>query len=189
MRQRVFQPAPDEPGVESVVAVLDQDRAMRESQERAARVLELRCAYQHRAIDVVASSRVGVDRGAAVDKRVEEGQRAIQAKTLGADLEHEERRVARGLDIESDKLRLDEQRSAADLRRVDGDLLPGHELGSAARFQVERLGAHLAIARARLAHAISSPVKARRSSTATAYTMTPAAIGTATAKPSKFLSG
>ncbi|HKW69117.1 MAG TPA: hypothetical protein VJP81_00910, partial [Candidatus Dormibacteraeota bacterium] len=85
------------------MAVLDQDRALRKAQECAPRVLELRRPDEHRTVDVVSPPGVRVDRGAAVDEGVEEGQRSVKPKTLRADLQHEERRVARSLDVECDE--------------------------------------------------------------------------------------
>jgi hypothetical protein len=166
MRERAFQAAADEPRVERVVAVLDQYRPEGEPQKGAPRILELRRADEHRSIDVVALARVGVDGSATVDKRVEEGQRAAEAKALGADLQHEERCVSRGLDVEGDELRVLQRSLVADLGRVDRDLLPRHQLGRAARLEVERFGAHQrASARARRAQVISSSFSARSSST------------------------
>ena len=77
MRERVFQPAPDQPRVERIVAVLDEDRAVCEAQECAPGVLELRRADEHRAVDVMTPPRVWVDRGTAVDQSVEEGECAV----------------------------------------------------------------------------------------------------------------
>ena len=168
MLERALQPTPHEPGVERVVAVLDQDRALRETQEGAPRVFELRRANEHRAVDVVALASVGVDRRPAVDQRVEEGERAIEREALGPDLEDEERRVTGRLDVERDELRLREAGQRPQLRRVDGNFLPRHELCRPARLQVERSRAHRASASARLAQAISSPLTALRSSTAAA---------------------
>jgi hypothetical protein len=170
--ERALEAAADEPGVESVVTVLDQHRALGEAEERASGVLELRRADEHRAVDVVTLASEGVDWRPAVDEGVEERERAVQAKPLGADLEHEERRVACGLDVQGDELGVVKRRRAADLGRIDGDLLVGDEGRGAARLQEQRLGAfsfltHRASASARRAHAISSNVTARRSSTAT----------------------
>ncbi|HEY1420387.1 MAG TPA: hypothetical protein VGG90_06735, partial [Candidatus Dormibacteraeota bacterium] len=80
VREGAFQPAPDQPSVEGVVAVLDQHGPLRKTQETAARVTELRRTDQHRAIDVVPFLGVRVDRRATVDERVEEGQRPIEAE-------------------------------------------------------------------------------------------------------------
>jgi hypothetical protein len=166
--ERAFETAPDEPGVERVVTVLDEDRSVGEPQERAPGVLELRRSDQHRPVDVVAPARVGVDRSSAVDQRVEEGQRAGQLESLGPHLEHQEWRVAGRLDVQGDELRLVELCRVADFGRVDGDLLPGHRLRGAPRFEPERLGAHRATAIARRAQSISSLVTPRSSRTATA---------------------
>jgi hypothetical protein len=167
--ERTLQSPTDEPGVEGVVAVLDQDRALGEAKKRAARVPELGRADQHRAVDVVALARVGVDRRPAVDQGVEERERGVEAKPLGADLEDEKRGVAGRLDVEGDELRVVQGRRAADLGRVDCDLLPRHGLARAARFEEDRAGAHeRAMASARRAQRISSPVRPRRSSTAAA---------------------
>ena len=89
----------DEPGVESVVAVLDQHGTVSKTQEGTARVAKLRRADEHRAVDVVAPVGVRIDWRLAVDQRVEERQRAVQAEPLGADLEDEKWRVPRCLDV------------------------------------------------------------------------------------------
>jgi hypothetical protein len=167
MLERALQATADEPGVEGVVAVLDEHRALREAKKRASRVLEHRRADQHRAVDVVALFRVGIDRGAAVDQRVEEGKRLLEREAFGPELEHEERRVAGRLDVEGDELRLVERSLGPDLRRVDRDLLPRHRSGRAARLEEDRPGAHLAAVKARRAQTISSLVTARRSKRAT----------------------
>ena len=190
MLERALETASDKPGVEGVVAVLDEDGALREPEETASGVPELRRADQHRAVDVMALARVRVNRGAAVDERVEEGQRLLEREALGADLEDEKRSVAGRLDVEGDELRVLQRRVAGHLRRVDGDLVPRHELRSPARFQVQPLRRHdRAVASARRAHAISSPLSARKRSTATAYTAAPATIGMATSQPRTLLSG
>ena len=168
VRKRRLQAAADKPGVERVVAVLDQHGAVREAEEPATRVLELRRADEHRPVDVVTPARVRVDGSAAVDERVKERKRTIQLKALGADLQNEKWRVARGLNVKRDELSVVEAGLAANLRRVDGDLFPGHELRCAPRLQIERFGAHRASARARRAQAISSPLSARSKSTAAA---------------------
>jgi hypothetical protein len=168
MLERALQPAADKPRVERVVAVLDQHRALGKPQEASPGVLELGRADQHRAVDVMPLAGVGIDGRATVDQGVEEGQGGLQRETLGPDLEHQEGRVACGLHVEGDELGLVQRGLAADLGRVDRDLLPGDEVGGAARLEVERTRAHLASASARLAHAISSALMARRRSTATA---------------------
>jgi hypothetical protein len=130
-----LQAAADEPRVEGVVAVLDEHRALREAQERSARIAELWRPDQHRPIDVMALLGIWVDRCAAVDESVEERERAFEREALRADLEDQEGRVARGLDVEGDELGRVERGFATDLRRVDGDLLPRDELGRTARFE------------------------------------------------------
>jgi hypothetical protein len=166
MLERAFQPATDQPGVERVVAVLHEHRPLREAKECPSRIPELRRPDQHRAIDVVAPARIGVDGGAAVDKGVEERQRPVEPEALGADLEDQEGRITCRLHVEGDELGVFEPGLGAYLRRIDRDLLPGHGLRGAARLQVDRLGDHLASARARRAKAISSEVTARRTTEA-----------------------
>ena len=122
--ERTLQAAPDEPCVESVMAVLDQDRAVREAEEASPRVLELRGADEHRTVDVMPLARVGVDRRPAVDQGVEEGKSACKREALRADLEHEERSVAGRLHVEGDELSVRKRGPARDLRRVDCYLLP-----------------------------------------------------------------
>jgi hypothetical protein len=141
--ERTLQAATDQPRVEGVVAVLDQHCTLCETQECPPRVTELGRADEHRALDVVAAARVGVDGSAAVDERVEERQRAGKREPLSPDLEDEEGGVACRLDVEGDELRFIEARSRADLRRVDRDLLPRHRICGAAGFEENRPG-HLA---------------------------------------------
>ena len=74
MLERALQPPADQPRVERVMAVLDEDRSLGETEESPARVLEFRRPDEHRAVDVVALFGVRVDGCAAVDQRVEEGQ-------------------------------------------------------------------------------------------------------------------
>jgi hypothetical protein len=164
--ERALETATDEPRVESIVAVLDQHGAVSETQESTARVAKLRCADEHRAVDVMAPVGVGVDGRLAIDQGVEEGKRAVEPEPLGADLEDQERGVPGGLDVEGHELRIVKLRRRPDLRRVDRDLFPGHRLHGPARLQEERLGAHLESASARRAQSISSLVNPRRSSTA-----------------------
>ncbi len=168
MLERALQAASDKPGVERVVAVLYQHRALSETQEAPSCVLELGRADEHRAVDVVASAGVWVDRRAAIDERVEERQRAVEPEALSADLQDEERRVAGCLHVERDELGVIERSLGADLGRVDRDLLPCDRLCRTAGFEVEGLGLHQrASASARRAQAISSRLRARRSNTAT----------------------
>jgi hypothetical protein len=70
--QRALQSPAHQPGVEGIVAVLHEHRALGETKERPAGVTKFWCPDQHRPIDVVALLRVRIDRCAAVDKRVEE---------------------------------------------------------------------------------------------------------------------
>jgi hypothetical protein len=165
MLERALQAAADEPGVECIVAVLDEHRALGEAQESSARVPELGRTDEHRAVDVVSPPGIGIDRRAAVDQRVEERKRAVEGEALGAHLEDEERRVAGRLHVERDELRIVELRPMGDLGGVDCDLLPRHRLGRSSRFQKELTGrgTHLASASARRAQAISSPLSARSS--------------------------
>lgn len=167
MLQRAFQAAPHEPGVECVVAVLDEHRTLREPQEGTSCVLELRSTDQHRAVDVVPPSGVGIDGGSAVDERVEKRERLLEREALSSHLQDEERRVAGRLDIQGDELGVVQTRPAADLGRVDRDLFPRDKAASSAGLEVDLARAHRASARARRAHAISSRVTARSSSTAT----------------------
>ncbi len=117
------------------MAVLDEHGSLREAQECPARVLELGRPDQHRALNVVTPARVGVDGGAAVDQRVEKGQRAVELEPLGADLEDQERGVAGGLDVQGNVLGFLERGLRFQLRGVDRDLLPRHRLDRAARLQ------------------------------------------------------
>jgi len=77
--ERAFKASADQPRVERVVAVLDEHRAVGETQEGAAGIAKLRCADQHRAVDVVPPVRVRVDRRLAVHQRVEEGRAGRRA--------------------------------------------------------------------------------------------------------------
>jgi hypothetical protein len=167
VRQRAFEPAPDQPCVEGIVAVLDEDRALSKSKKSASRVAELGCSDQHGPVDVVALACVRVDRCAAVDEGIEEGKRAREAEPLGSDLEDEERRVACGLDVDSNEFGLVERGFRPHLGSVHCDLFPLHGLNRAARLEEHWLGGHGAMARARRASLISSGVTARKSRTAT----------------------
>jgi hypothetical protein len=168
--ERALQAATDKPRVERVMAVLDQHRAVRETKEGAAGVAKLRRADQHRAVDVVTPVRVRVDRRLAVHKRVEEGERTLEREALRADLQDQERRVARALDVQGDELRVIHGRLRAKAWRVDGNLFPQDRLDSPAGFEVKGLWAHLysvlACARARRAQPISSMVNPRSNTTA-----------------------
>ena len=144
MLEWAFQPPPHKPCVERVVTVLDEHGALRKAQESPAGVLEFRRADEHGSIDVVAPPRVRVDRCAAVDERIEERERTAELETLGADLEDEERRVARGLDIEGDELGVIEPRVRPQLGRVDRDLLPRHRPRGAPGLEVNGTRRHRA---------------------------------------------
>ena len=124
------------------MAVLGQHGALRKTQEPATRVFEFRRPDEHRTIDMVALARIRVDRSTTVDQRVEEGQRAFESESLGADLENQERRVAGRLHVEGDELGVLEWRAPADLRCIDRDLLPRDRLRGAAWLQVQRFSPH-----------------------------------------------
>jgi hypothetical protein len=166
VRERAFQASTDEPGIESVVAVLDQHRALSESQERPASVAKLRRADEHRAVDVMALVRVRVDRRLTVHKRVEKGQRAVEPEALRAHFQHQERCVSSGLHVQGHELRIIESGLWAEIRCVDRDLFPRHGLHGSARFEEERFWVHRVCASARRAQSISSLVNPRRSRTA-----------------------
>ena len=125
MFERALQSTADEPCVEGVVAVLDQDRAVSEAQKGPTRVSKLRRPDEHGTVDVVAPVGVGVDRRLAIDKCVEERQRPVKPEALCADLEHEEWRVTRRLHVQRDELSFIEPRVRSDLGSVDRDLFPG----------------------------------------------------------------
>ena len=166
--ERALEPATDQPRIEGVMAVLDQHGALRKAQESTPRVLEFRRADQHRPIDMMSPFRVGIDGRPAIDQGVEERQRAVEREPLGSQLEDQERSIAGRLDIEGHELRFLESCARPNLGRVDCDLLPGHQLSRATGLEVQRLGAHRVSARARRAHPISSPLRARSSRTAAA---------------------
>ncbi len=141
--ERAFQAAANEPRVESVVAVFHQDRALRKAQECAPRVPELGRTDQHRALDVMPPAGIGIDRGAAVDERVEERQRPREGEPLGPDLQHEERGVAGRLHVQRHELGVFEPGPRPDLGRVHGDLFPRHRFDRATRFQEYGFGGHV----------------------------------------------
>jgi hypothetical protein len=139
--QRPGQAAAEDPGVERVVAVLDQDRAPGEVEESPPGVAELGSAFEHVALDQVAALGVGVDRGSSVDEGVEKAQGAAEAKPLGADLEDQEGPVAGGLDVNRDELRLRQRRVGADRDQVGlGGRLPGDGFQRAARLESKNAG-------------------------------------------------
>lgn len=164
--ERAFQASTDEPRIESIVAVLDQHRALSESQERPASVAKLRRADEHRAVDVMALVRVWVDRRLTVHKRVEEGERAVQPEALRADFKDKERCVPSGLDVKGYELRFIEARLGAEIGCVNGNLFPRHGLDGSTRLEEERFWVHRVCASARRAQSISSLVKPRRRRTA-----------------------
>jgi hypothetical protein len=168
MLERALETATDEPRVEGVVAVLNEDRALGEPEKRPARIPELRRADQHRAVDVMALARIRIDGGAAVDQSVEEGKRAVETESLGTELEDQEWRVARRLHIDGDELGGIQRSLRTQVGCIDGDLLPGHRLRRAARLEKDRLLHQGAGARARLARRISSGVTAFSINAATA---------------------
>jgi len=85
--ERALEPTTDKPRVECIVAVLDQHCTLRKAQKSATRVLELRSADQHRAIDVVSLFRVWIDGRSAINQGVEKRERAVEGEPLGAQLE------------------------------------------------------------------------------------------------------
>jgi hypothetical protein len=123
-------PAQD-PGVEGVMAVLDQDGSPGEMEEGAAGVTELGRVDEHLPLDQVPSLRVGVDRRPGVNQGVEEAQGPTQPEPLGADLEDEEGPVAGGLDVDCDELGHLQRRLRAHRLEVVAtfDRLPGDQLG------------------------------------------------------------
>ncbi len=160
MLEWTFEPATDQPGIERVVAVLNENSALSEPQECPARIPELWRADQHGAVDVMALARVGVDGRAAVDQSVEERKRAIETESLGAELEDQEGRVARRLDVDRDELGILQPGQRTQLGCIDGDLLPRHQLRRIARLEEDRLRSHRASVNARRARRISSGVTA-----------------------------
>ncbi|HEX6548050.1 MAG TPA: hypothetical protein VF134_04840 [Candidatus Dormibacteraeota bacterium] len=121
--ERIPETAPDQVGVERVMAVLDQNRALGEAEEGGAGIAEGGSPHQHGAVDLVPLLRVAVDRRAALDQRVVERERAFEPETLGADLDHQEGSVAGGLDVEGHVLGLIEQGVRGHRVGIDGQLL------------------------------------------------------------------
>src|SRR6266851_4818079 len=142
-----------------------------------------------RAIDLVAPARVWVDGSATVDQRVEERERAVEPEPLGPDLEHQERRIAGGLDVQGYELSVIKRCIRPELGHVDRDLRPRHRLDGATRLEQDGLLRHLASASALRANAISSAVTARSSRAAPVYTAAPTTIGMRMRIPSRLLSG
>jgi hypothetical protein len=166
MLERTLEPATDQPRVECVMAVLHEDSALCEAQERPARIPELRRANEHGAVDVMSPARVGIDRRPAVDQRVEEGERAVETESLGAELEDKEGRVSRRFDVDGDELSGIESGLRSQLRCIDGDLLPRHRLRCTARLEEHRFWNHGGGAKARCAQRTSSVVTALSNKTA-----------------------
>jgi hypothetical protein len=166
MLQRAFEPAANQPGIKRVVAVLNEHGAMSKAQERSACISEFGRSDQHRTVDVMALARIRIDWRAAIDQRVKESKRAGQLESLSAQLEHEKRCVACGLNVDGDKLGIVQECLRAELRRVDCDLLPLDRLRGAARFEEDRL--HGDRLRAARRNCISSGVIALSRTTAAA---------------------
>jgi hypothetical protein len=164
--ERAFEPPTYQPRVEGVVAVLDENGALSEAQERPARVPEFGRPDQHRTIDVMSLLGVGVDGRAAVDERVEKGERSGNLESFGPQLQDQERVVAGRLNVDGDELGIVQWRLRAQLRRIDGDLLPRDRLRRPARLEEDRL--HDGRLNAVRRNWISSRVIALRSTTAAA---------------------
>ena len=130
----------EDPGVEGVMAVLDQYRPPGEVEEGPPGVAELRRVDEHLPLDQVPPLGVGIDRRPGVDQGVEEAQGAAQPESLGTDLEHQEGPVAGGLDVDRHELGLLQQRVGADRSVVVAPVgrLPGNELGRPARLEPQR---------------------------------------------------
>jgi len=136
--ERPGQAATQDPGVERVVAVLDQDGAAGEVEEGPTRVAELGGAFQHLALDQVPALGVGVDGSARVHQGVEEAQGAHQVEALGADLEDQEGPVAGSLDVHRHELRLRQGRVRADGQDLIARRLPGDRFDSAAGLEPKK---------------------------------------------------
>jgi hypothetical protein len=124
--QRRRQAPADQVGVEGIVAVLDQHGAAGEAEERGPRFAEAGGADQHRAVDLVPGLGVAVDGRARLDQGVEQRQRLVEAEALRADLDHQERAVPGGLDVEGDVLRLLQLCLGRDRGELPGQLLEDH---------------------------------------------------------------
>jgi hypothetical protein len=74
--QRALQTPADKPGVECIVAVLDQDSAVGKTKERTACVTKFGRPDQHRPVDVVPFLGVGIDWRTAINEGVEKRKRA-----------------------------------------------------------------------------------------------------------------
>jgi hypothetical protein len=69
--QRALQPAANQPGVEGIMAVLDQDGALGETKESTACVTKFGRPDQHRPVDVVPFLSGGIYWRTAIDEGVE----------------------------------------------------------------------------------------------------------------------
>jgi hypothetical protein len=159
--QRAFEAPANQPRVERIVAVLDQNGAVGETKERSTGVAELGRPDQHRPVDVVALLGVRIDRRPAIDERVKEREGARQFESLRAQLQHQERSVACCLDIDGHELRVIEQRLRAQLGCIDRYLLPGDQLCRTTRLQEKWLQA-CRLSSAHRTKSISSRVTALR---------------------------
>jgi hypothetical protein len=168
MLERALEASTDEPGVERIVAVLDENGALGESQKCPSRIPEFGGADEHRAVDVVTLARVRVDGRATIHQRVEEGEWAVEAESLGPQLQDKERRIACRLDVDGDELGILQPCPRRQLGRIDSDLFPRYRLRSAAGFEKDRLRIHWGGANARRARRISSRVTALINKAATA---------------------
>jgi len=132
--------ATEDPGVEGVVAVLDQDGSPGKMQEGPPSVAELGRVDEHLPLDQVPPLGVGVDRRPGVNQRVEQAQGPAQPKPLGSDLEDQEGPVAGRLDVHGDELGFLQWRLRADRREVVAtlDRHPGDELGGPAGLEPQR---------------------------------------------------
>ena len=167
MLERALQASAHQPGVERVVAVLDQHRTLSEAEKGTASVAKLGRPNEHRPVDVMAAVGVRIDRSLAVHQRVEERQRPVEPEAFRSNLQNQEWRVARRLDVKRHELRVVQPRLGFDVRRVDGDLIPRHGFRRSPRFEEDGLGSHRACAKARRAQPISSIVNPRSKRTAT----------------------
>ncbi len=70
--ERALESSAHQPGVEGIVAVLDENCALSESEEGPASVAKLRRTDQHRTVDVMSFLGIGIDRCTAVDEGIEE---------------------------------------------------------------------------------------------------------------------
>jgi hypothetical protein len=88
---------------------------------------------------VVAPVRIWVDGRLTVHERVEEGERAVEPEAFRANLQDQEGRVARGLDVQGDELSRIQPRLGPELGCVNRDRFPRHSFHCSARLEEERL--------------------------------------------------